>query len=50
MIRLDHTHVLALFRRFNRSASIRRKEAIVANACLALEIHATLEEEIFYPH
>jgi hemerythrin superfamily protein len=49
MIRLDHTHVLALFRRFHRSTSIRRKEALVASACLALEIHATLEEEIFYP-
>jgi hemerythrin superfamily protein len=49
MIRLDHTHVLALFRRFHRSTSLRRKEALVANACLALEIHATLEEEIFYP-
>jgi hemerythrin superfamily protein len=49
MIRVDHSHVLALFRRFSRSASVRRKEAIAANACLALEIHATLEEEIFYP-
>lgn len=49
MIRLDHSHVLALFRRFHRSASTKRKEAIVTNACLALEIHATLEEEIFYP-
>jgi hemerythrin superfamily protein len=49
MIRLDHTHVLALFRRFHRSTSMRRKEALVANACLALEIHAKLEEEIFYP-
>jgi hemerythrin superfamily protein len=49
MIRVDHSHVLALFRRFNRSHSARRREAIVTNACLALEIHATLEEEIFYP-
>jgi len=49
MIRIDHSHVFALFRRFNRSHSARRREAIVSNACLALEIHATLEEEIFYP-
>jgi hemerythrin superfamily protein len=49
MIRIDHTHVLALFRRFRPSASNSRKGALVANACLALEIHATLEEEIFYP-
>jgi hemerythrin superfamily protein len=49
MIRLDHTHVLALFRRFRPWTSATRKEALVANACLALEIHAQLEEEIFYP-
>jgi hemerythrin superfamily protein len=49
MIRLDHTHVLALFRRYKPGTSLARKRAIVANACLALEIHAQLEEEIFYP-
>lgn len=49
MIRMDHTHVLALFRRYRPGTSIGRKRALIANACLALEIHATLEEEIFYP-
>jgi hypothetical protein len=49
MIRMDHTHVLALLRRFKPDISTSRKLAIVRNACLALEIHATLEEEIFYP-
>lgn len=49
MIRMDHTHALALFRRVRPWTSARRKQAIVANACLALEIHAQLEEEIFYP-
>jgi hemerythrin superfamily protein len=49
MIRMDHTHVLALFRRYRPGTSLARKRALVANACLALEIHATLEEEIFYP-
>jgi hemerythrin superfamily protein len=49
MIRLDHTHVLALFRRFRPRTSASRKEALVENACLALEVHAQLEEEIFYP-
>jgi hemerythrin superfamily protein len=49
MIRLDHTHVLALFRRFRPWTSPGRKQALVANACLALEVHAQLEEEIFYP-
>jgi hemerythrin superfamily protein len=49
MIRLDHTHVLAALRRYHPGSSPQRKQAVVANACLGLEIHATLEEEIFYP-
>jgi hemerythrin superfamily protein len=49
MIRMDHTHVLALLRRYKPDTSPRRKNALVANACLALEVHAQLEEEIFYP-
>lgn len=49
MIRLDHTHVLALFRRFRPWTSTSRKSALATNACLALEVHAQLEEEIFYP-
>jgi hemerythrin superfamily protein len=49
MIRMDHTHVLALFHRFKPDASVGKKRALVANACLALDIHAQLEEEFFYP-
>ena len=49
MIRLDHSHVLALFHRYKRHASASRKRALITNACLALEVHAQLEEEIFYP-
>ena len=49
MIRLDHTHVLAAFRRYHGWLPDSRKEAVVANVCLGLEIHAQLEEEIFYP-
>jgi hemerythrin superfamily protein len=49
MIRMDHTHVLALFHRFKPDTSVGRKRALVANACLALDIHAQLEEEFFYP-
>ncbi len=49
MIRFDHSHVLALFRRYKPSTSLTRKRAILTSACLALEIHAQLEEEIFYP-
>ena len=49
MIRVDHSHVLALLRRFKPDVSSSRKHALATNACLALEIHAQLEEEIFYP-
>jgi hypothetical protein len=49
MIRLDHLHVLAAFHRYHRRSSWWRKRAIVNSACTALEIHAQLEEEIFYP-
>lgn len=49
MIRLDHTHVLAAFRRYHGWLPDSRKEAVVTNVCLGLEIHAQLEEEIFYP-
>jgi hemerythrin superfamily protein len=49
MIRMDHTHVLMLFRRYHPDTSASRKRALMTNACLALEIHAQLEEEIFYP-
>lgn len=49
MIRMDHTHVMAVFHRFKGNTSNPRKSALVRNACLALEVHAQLEEEIFYP-
>ncbi|MED5618802.1 hemerythrin domain-containing protein [Ideonella sp. BN130291] len=49
MIRMDHTHVLSTFHKFEVDTSSVRKQAIVKTACLALEIHAQLEEEIFYP-
>jgi Hemerythrin HHE cation binding domain len=49
MIRMDHTHVLAAFHRYHAESPWWRKRAIVELACAALEIHAQLEEEIFYP-
>ena len=49
MIRMDHSHVLALFHRYRPDSSASRKRALVTNACLALDVHAQLEEEIFYP-
>ena len=49
MIRMDHTHVLATFHKYEIGTSARTKKALVETACRALEIHAQLEEEIFYP-
>ena len=49
MIRFDHTHVMATFHQYRRHSSPRVKEGLVKTACAALEVHAQLEEEIFYP-
>ena len=49
MIRLDHTHVLTAFHQYEIGASERLKKGLADNICLAIEIHAQLEEEIFYP-
>jgi len=46
---MDHTHVMAAFHRYRAETSWPRKRAIVELFCTALEIHAQLEEEIFYP-
>ena len=49
MIRADHTHVLATFHQYEIDTSPGTKRALVNTICAGLEIHAQLEEEIFYP-
>jgi hypothetical protein len=49
MIRMDHSYVLSLFHRYKADTSPGKKRALVTNACLAIQVHAQLEEEIFYP-
>jgi hemerythrin superfamily protein len=49
MIRLDHTHVLSTFHQYEVDTSPRIKKGLVDTVCVSLEIHAQLEEEIFYP-
>ena len=49
MIRADHTHVLATFHQYEADTPPGSKRALVDSICVALEIHAQLEEEIFYP-
>lgn len=49
MIRLDHTHTLATFHQYKTTTKPQVKRGLVNTVCLALEVHAQLEEEIFYP-
>jgi len=49
LIRLDHTHVLAAFHQYEIGSLPRVKKGLADNICLAIEIHAQLEEELFYP-
>ena len=49
MIRLDHSHVLVTFHRYKIDTNPRVKQGLVDTICTALEIHAQLEEESFYP-
>jgi hemerythrin superfamily protein len=49
MIRFDHSHVLVSFHQYTSDKRPRVKRALAETICTALEIHATLEEEIFYP-
>jgi hemerythrin superfamily protein len=49
MIRMDHGHALTLFHKLEPDQSPSAREATVRQLCAALEIHAQLEEEIFYP-
>jgi hemerythrin superfamily protein len=49
MIRFDHSHVLVTFHQYTASSKASVKKALADTICDALEIHATLEEELFYP-
>lgn len=49
MIRMDHSHVLLAFHQYTGGARERVKKALTTHICTALDIHATLEEEYFYP-
>jgi hemerythrin superfamily protein len=49
MIRFDHSHVTVTFHQYVTTKRPGVKKALAETICDALEIHATLEEEIFYP-
>jgi hemerythrin superfamily protein len=49
MIRFDHSHVVVTFHQYVSTKPASVKKALAETICDALEIHATLEEEVFYP-
>lgn len=49
VLKADHRQVQQWFVQFSRSRSAERKSELAAMICHALRVHATIEEEFFYP-
>jgi hypothetical protein len=49
ILKKDHETVKELFDKFEKSEGMAEKERIIQKAVMELKIHATIEEEIFYP-
>lgn len=49
MLREDHRKVKELFRKFEATEDHKEQKAIADTVILELDVHARLEEEIFYP-
>jgi hypothetical protein len=49
LLKADHRKVEELFESFEKARSEDRKVALVKEICTELMVHATIEEEIFYP-
>jgi len=49
LLKDDHKKVKELFRQFEKARSTDRKKVIAEEAMHELEVHAEIEEEIFYP-
>jgi hemerythrin superfamily protein len=49
MIRQDHKKVEGLFKKFAQAKNHGAKKRLADQVCQELEVHTTLEEEIFYP-
>ena len=49
LLKADHRKVEELFDKFETTRGSERKQALVRKICTELTIHATIEEEIFYP-
>ena len=49
LLKEDHRKVEALFEKFEKAKDAKIKKALAAEICTELSVHATIEEEIFYP-
>jgi hemerythrin superfamily protein len=49
LLRADHQKVTDLFEKFEKSRATAKKKVIAQEICKELTVHATIEEEIFYP-
>jgi len=49
LLKADHRIVEDLFASFEKASGDGKKQAIAEKICMELSIHATIEEEIFYP-
>jgi hypothetical protein len=49
LLKADHRKVEELFAAFEKAKNAGRKQALVKEICTELTVHATIEEEIFYP-
>ncbi|MCX8517602.1 MAG: hemerythrin domain-containing protein [Rhodoferax sp.] len=49
LLKADHQAVTQLFEEYEKTHSVIKKKALVAQVCTALSVHAQIEEEIFYP-
>jgi hemerythrin superfamily protein len=49
LLKQDHRTVEDLFEQFEKAGGDGRKQKLAEEICLELSVHATIEEEIFYP-
>ena len=49
LLKADHRQVKEWFAEFEKARSSKVKQALAASICTALTVHATIEEELFYP-
>jgi hypothetical protein len=49
LLKADHRKVEGLFAKFKKAKDANTKKALATEICTELSVHATIEEEIFYP-